>query len=131
MINIAAALDQAIRVVCPIVGVSIGDASDKRTWRLDFATEASVEQQAAAKAVLEAFDPAKLPWRVSKKAIRERLYVAGKLKAANDALYAATDDDAVMRAQLWDDADSIMSDDQRARAFLVAIGADPDKVLAP
>lgn len=71
------------------------------------------------------------PAAVSKRTIRDRLYSAGLLKAAYDALYAATDDDAVMRAQLWDDAETISTTDQRARAFLTSIGANPDEVLAP
>lgn len=42
----------------PIDGVSIGKASDKATWRIDFKLEATPEQRAAAQQVLQDFDPA-------------------------------------------------------------------------
>ncbi len=53
----AAALERALKSVCPIDGVSFGDAKDKSTWRIDFAATATQAQRAAAIAVLEDFDP--------------------------------------------------------------------------
>lgn len=50
-------LDAAIRAVCPIHGISIGRKDDKTTWRIDFTSEATEEQKAAARAVLASFDP--------------------------------------------------------------------------
>jgi hypothetical protein len=52
----ADSLHKAIEAVAPIIGVSIGQMDDRATWRIDFARDASEEQRAAARAVLEAFD---------------------------------------------------------------------------
>lgn len=41
-------LDNLIKTVCPIQGVSIFDKRDKSTWRIDFKDEATVEQKALA-----------------------------------------------------------------------------------
>jgi hypothetical protein len=46
------ALHRALAAVAPIDGVSIGDAADKSTWRIDFAEGASTAQMTAAEAVL-------------------------------------------------------------------------------
>lgn len=56
---IAGDIDKALRAAgVPIVGVSVGRATDKATWRVDFAADATSAQRAAAQAVLDAFDPA-------------------------------------------------------------------------
>jgi hypothetical protein len=52
------AVDQAVRAVCPIHGVSFGSLTDKTKWRIDFKDEATTEQRAAASAVVAGFDPA-------------------------------------------------------------------------
>ena len=54
--DIALALDTAIKEVCPIDGVSIGSLTDRSLWRVDFKNEATQEQRQAAIAVLEAFE---------------------------------------------------------------------------
>lgn len=54
--TIAARLDEAVKAVCPIFGVSIGLPGDKTTWRISFKDEATAEQRAAAQAVVDAFD---------------------------------------------------------------------------
>lgn len=51
-------LHHTIVAVCPIVGISIGEPDDRETWRIDFAPGATKQQKAAAKAVLDGFDPA-------------------------------------------------------------------------
>lgn len=48
-------LDQAIKRVCPIVGVEVGRKDDRSTWAFQPTDEASAEQIAAGKKVLEAF----------------------------------------------------------------------------
>ena len=53
-----AKLDQAIKAVCPIDGVSIGRKDDKLTWRIDFKPEATAQQLTNAQAVVDAFDVA-------------------------------------------------------------------------
>ena len=45
-------LDTAIRAVCPIVGVSVGDWSDKSKWKIDYQSSATQEQKVAAAAIL-------------------------------------------------------------------------------
>jgi len=54
---VAAQLDQAVKAVCPIDGVSIGRPDDKTTWRIDFRPEATKAQQQAAQTVVDTFVP--------------------------------------------------------------------------
>lgn len=49
-------LHNAIAIVCPIEGVSVGSVADRSTWRIDYAPEATLEQKAAAANVLASFD---------------------------------------------------------------------------
>lgn len=52
-------LDQALRAQgIPIVGVSIGHAGDKATWRIDFAPEATDAQKTTAAKMMLSFDEA-------------------------------------------------------------------------
>lgn len=46
------ALDTAIRAVCPILGVSVGDPADRTTWRVDYDPSATDAQKAAAEQVV-------------------------------------------------------------------------------
>lgn len=57
--KIGALLHKAIvtAVGAVIDGVTIGDPADKATWTIQFTPEASKANQAAARAVLAAFDP--------------------------------------------------------------------------
>lgn len=50
-------LDQSISAVAPIHGVSVADETDKATWRIDYAQDATPEQRAAAAAVVADFNP--------------------------------------------------------------------------
>lgn len=45
-------LDQALKSVCPIDGVSVGRKDDPETWRIDFKPEATEEQRSAAQNIL-------------------------------------------------------------------------------
>lgn len=63
MISVATSLEEAVKVVCPIFGVCIGNVADKQTWRIDFKPEASSGQLLAAQAALDAFDIEALPVR--------------------------------------------------------------------
>lgn len=74
-------------------------------------------------------DPARA-WRVSKATVVRRLKEAGKLVAANAALNGAETPAAIELAETWYAAESVRSDDARARAFLTAIGADVEAILA-
>lgn len=51
------ALFSAIKAVCPVESVSVGNVNDKTTWRIDFAAAATPQQRAAAQSALDAFDP--------------------------------------------------------------------------
>ena len=46
----------AVAVVCPVVGVSIGDQNDKSTWRVDFTPDATDAQKAAAAQAITNYD---------------------------------------------------------------------------
>jgi hypothetical protein len=76
----------------------------------------------------ETADPVPAPaWRVSKLAIIERLNSAGKLAAADAALQS----DMLTRMK-WDAApDTVPHDHADVVAFLTAIGADVETVMAP
>ncbi len=52
----ATRLHAAIAAVCPIVGVSIGDANVRETWRIDYAPDATPDQMQAAAGVLNGFN---------------------------------------------------------------------------
>lgn len=60
MTNFIGHLHEAIESVCPIDGVSIGDESDRTTWRVDYCDAATSQQRAAADQVLASYDP--LDW---------------------------------------------------------------------
>ena len=54
-------LDEQLKAVCPIGGVSIGRWDDSSTWRIDFKDEATRAERRAAMDVLAKFDPASVP----------------------------------------------------------------------
>jgi hypothetical protein len=54
---LAQRLHQAVAAVAPVVGVSIGEETEKDTWQIDFAPEATEQQRAAAEAVIAELDP--------------------------------------------------------------------------
>lgn len=54
MINIQK-LDKEVSAVAPIHGVSVGNANDKSTWRIDFKDEVTTQQKTDAQAALGAF----------------------------------------------------------------------------
>lgn len=71
---IALRIHEAVEEVCPIDGISIEDAKDKKTWRIDFRSTATDEQKKAARQVVKDFDPnGEDPKEVSKKAASNRL----------------------------------------------------------
>lgn len=56
MINTLAIHDK-IAAICPIDGLSIGRATDKSTWRIDFKKQATDSERQAARELLEAINP--------------------------------------------------------------------------
>jgi hypothetical protein len=76
-------LDAAVRAVCPIVGLTVGETGVSASVEIEFAPEATAEQQAAAQGVVTAFDwsdAADAAWREAR--MPER-------KAMRDAVAAA------------------------------------------
>ena len=51
-----AALHNALALVAPIVGVSVGNSGDRSSWRIDFADGATDDQKSAAQGVIASFD---------------------------------------------------------------------------
>jgi hypothetical protein len=45
-------LDNAVKLVCPIFGVSIGTPNDRDTWTIQYKPEATAEEKAAALAII-------------------------------------------------------------------------------
>ena len=54
--TLAAKVKEAVALVCPITGVSIGRSDDKETWKIHFAEDATAQQRADAQAAVEDFD---------------------------------------------------------------------------
>jgi hypothetical protein len=54
----AARFHEAVAAVAPIIGVSVGIASNRATWRIDFDPSATAAQRTAAQNVLANFDVA-------------------------------------------------------------------------
>jgi hypothetical protein len=71
--------------------------------------------------------PPSPPRLVAKRLIIDRLQTAGKLAAARSALNAQD----IYTQERWNVRSEIYADDETARALLLAIGADPDAILAP
>lgn len=56
--DIAARLDGALRAAgIPIVGVAIRDDTDRRTWRIDYAANATAQHRLDGEALRLSFDP--------------------------------------------------------------------------
>jgi hypothetical protein len=49
-------LHLAINAIVPIVGVSVGNPTDKTTWTVTYAQEPSEEQKSQVRSVIEAFE---------------------------------------------------------------------------
>lgn len=80
-------LDDAIRAVCPIHGVSIGRQNDKTTWRIDFTLDAAPEQRVAAQAVVDAFDAVAVAAAIeSQRLAKEALVSTAKLNTTFENL---------------------------------------------
>jgi hypothetical protein len=122
-------LHALIAEVAPIDGISVGDDKKKETWRIDFKSDATDEQKVAAKAVVEQFDQSLVhePRLILKSVIVDRLHRKNLLLAAFETMNAQD----IYTQQRWLTRNAIYADDPTAVAFLRAIGADPDEILAP
>jgi hypothetical protein len=126
--TVAEALTTQLQALCPIDGVSIGDAADKATWRIDFAEGATDAQKAAAQGALRDFDPeASVPASLSKLSIVDRLtdaelgiFLALRSGTAATALPLAPADQ-IRLALRWDNAATIDPRAQDVRQGLAAV----------
>src|SRR5690349_5175378 len=50
--NLAVFVDQSVRSVAPIEGISFGDLNDKKTWRIDFNKSATDQQKKDAQNII-------------------------------------------------------------------------------
>ncbi len=71
-------LAAAIATVCPIDGVSIGDESNRATWRIDFKDAATADQRAAATTILTSFDEDSPPGAAPAPLLDLKAYAAAK-----------------------------------------------------
>lgn len=67
-------LDQAIKIVCPIDGVSFPNLSDKTTWKIHFTSDANEQQKIAAQTVMDNFIWDTNTQEIDRKNIRNDLY---------------------------------------------------------
>lgn len=89
-------LHDAIAEVAPIAGVSIGDWSDKQTWRVDYSASATGEQKAAAQSVIASFNPVAVrPDQINKERDRR---IAGGFRFG-EHLYDSDDKSRTMIAE--------------------------------
>lgn len=56
MMTIPTLIHNAVSAVCPIDGVSIGNFSDKTTWKVQFSASATSAQKIAAQTAINNFD---------------------------------------------------------------------------
>lgn len=119
-------LHNEIAAVCPINGISIGNATDKSTWTFNATEVATDDEKTAAQAVIDAADPSILNdiVYIDKLVVVDRLISIGKLSDA----FMALNSDAIKKAR-WDAATEIAIDDPDVIMVLAAIGVDPSTVL--
>lgn len=109
----------------------VADRYDGETLQLpaNWLANATLQELEEFGIIYEEFpDPEPEPIRrlVQKSVIVDRLQEAGLLAAARTALDQAD----LYTQERWNARDSIYADDPTAFALLVAIGADPNKILA-
>lgn len=102
-------LHDLIAATAPINGISIGDPSDKTTWDIYFTADATASQQAAALAVLAAFNPSApvIPTSVTPRQARIALLGAGLLPQVEAAVASVGGATQIT----WDYATQITRDD--------------------
>lgn len=76
-------MHDAVAAVCPILGISFGSLSDKKTWRINFAPDATPAQMRAAQEAVDALDvlAPPVPQAVTPRQARLALLQAGLLDA--------------------------------------------------
>lgn len=123
-------LHNAIVAVCPINGISIGNASDKTTWTFKALETATDEQVAAAQAVIDnanmsILDDAKFITKVTAYNRIEEKYGEEKLNQVFDIL----DNLDRKNRRIYDDAQDIDCSNSLVIAMLQSIGINPEDIL--
>lgn len=113
---LAPILDAEVRKVAPnIAGVSIGRPDDKRTWRIDFTDAATQAERAAARGVLDAFDPAAPSAGEVKGECRRRILARyPEWKQANMTARGVELQDIWRRKGVWTTEDQVEADQLQA-----------------
>lgn len=124
--NIASDLDQAIRAVCPINGVSIGDEADRSTWSIDYADDATDDQKEAAEALLQTWDPSTetAPDSVSARQFKLQLLAQGLLDQVE--AWVGSQSRAVQVA--YDNSGSFLRTEPMMTAGFAAMGFSPTQI---
>ena len=117
-------LHNAIAAICPVDGVSVGNATDKSTW-IFWPNEASPEQIAAAQAVIDNADLSILNdvKYIPCKDVIERLSSLGKYEIVKGAM------SEVQKDIFFSLKEGIATDDAGVIALLTACGVDASQVL--
>jgi len=123
-------LHNAIAAVCPINGISIGNASDKTTWTFKALETATTEQITAAQSVIDnadlsILDDTKFITKVTAYNRIEEKYGEEKLNQIFDIL------DSLDRKnrRIYDDAQDIDCSNALVISMLQSIGINPEDIL--
>lgn len=120
-----AKLQSAIEAVCPVHGVSIGEASDKSTWGICFKDGATQEQKSAAQSVIDSADVSILEdiKYVPIQIIVKRLTAIGKTRTVWEAL------DTDQQLNFLTLREGVDVNDTVVRSLLSSLEIDPDTIL--
>lgn len=118
-------LHNAIAAVCPINGISIGNATDKSTWTFNATEVATDDEKTAAQDVIDAADLSILNdvIYVPCKVVIERLSALGKYEIVKGAM------SEVQKDIFFSLKEGIATDDAGVIALLTACGVDYTQVL--
>lgn len=123
-------LYNAIASVCPITGISIGNATNKTTWTFNATESASDEQIVLAQSVIDnadlsILDDAKFITKVTAYNRIEEKYGEDKLNQIFDIL----DNLDRKNRRIYDDAQDIDCSNALVLSMLQSIGINPEDVL--
>ena len=93
-------LHAALAAVCPILGVSVGDWTNRATWLVDYDPSATSAQKTAATTVISSFDPTKPTNAEIAAAVQAWLDQTARQYQYNDIVSAITYADDATNA-LW------------------------------
>lgn len=123
-------LHNLIKLVCPIHGISIGDATDRATWIISFKDEAADDEKATAQAVIDdadfsILDDAKFITKVTAYNRIEEKYGEDKLNDIFDIL----DNLDRKNRRIYDDAQDIDCGNALVISMMQSIGINPEDIL--